>query len=84
MFFRLVGVPGGTEIAVHLHDAAALPVVDGGDVAAAVVAAAATVADAGHQAAAAAELGAAESWAGAAWTAALSQEWELHSQIWIN
>lgn len=63
VFFRLVGIPGGTEVAVHLHVAAALPVVDGGDV---VVAAAAAVVDAGPQAAAAAGLGAAECWAGAA------------------
>lgn len=64
---------GGIGVAVHLHVVAALLVVVGGDVVVVVVAAV----DAGHQAVAAAGLGAADCWAGAAWMAAQSQGWEL-------
>lgn len=76
----MVDLPGGIGVAVHLHVVAALLVVVGGDVVVAVVAAV----DAGHQAVAAAGLGAADCWAGAAWMAAQSQGWELSGQVQID
>lgn len=69
-------VPGGIGVAVHSYVVVALLVVVGGDA----VAAEAAV-DAGHQAEAAAGLGAADCWAEVAWMAALSQEWELSGQV---
>lgn len=78
MFVGVVDVPGGIGVAVHLHVVAALlvvvVVVVGGDVAVAAV-------DAGRRAVTAAGLGAADCWAGAAWTAALSQGWELSGRV---
>lgn len=73
----MLRVPGGTEAAAPSHVAAAPPAVDGGGDAAA---AAAAVADAGPRAVAAAGLGAAACWVGAA----LSRGWELSAQAWSS
>lgn len=82
MFVSVVDVPGGIGVAVHLHVVAALLVVVGGGGDVVVVAVAAV--DAGHQAVAAAGLGAADCRAGAAWKAAPSRGWELSGQQWLD
>lgn len=77
MFLRVVDVPGGIGVAVHLYVVAALLVVVGGGDAVAAVAAVA----AGHLVVAAAGLCVDDCWPEPAWMAAQSQEWELIGQI---
>lgn len=80
-FVSVVDVLGGIGVAVHAAAQLAVAVGGGGGGGGDVVVAAV---NAGHQAVAAAGLGAADCWAGAAWMFALSQGWELSGQVWIN